>query len=69
MSFLYLAGDSAQMTLGLSSAVAGLFQGTMLFLLLAVDVFIHYRLRATPAPVIAPSTATAIAPVAAEAAS
>jgi hypothetical protein len=41
----------------------------MLFLLLAVDVFIHYRLRATPAPVIAPSTATAIAPVAAEAAS
>ena len=49
MSLLYLGGDSAQMTLGLPSSVAGLFQGTMLFLLLAIDVFIHYRLRAAPA--------------------
>ena len=70
MSFLYLAGDSAQMTLGLSSAVAGLFQGTMLFLLLAIDVFINYRLRITHAPAAVPATAAPIppAPVTAEAA-
>jgi simple sugar transport system permease protein len=70
MSFLYLAGDSAQMTLGLSSAVAGLFQGTMLFLLLAIDVFINYRLRVAHAPATTPATAAPIppAPVTAEAA-
>ena len=68
MSFLYLAGDSAQMTLGLSSAVAGLFQGTMLFLLLAIDVFVHYRLRATPAVGAAHAARPVAAPVAAEAA-
>ncbi len=68
MSFLYLAGDSAQMTLGLSSAVAGLFQGTMLFLLLAIDVFIHYRVRATPAVAPAPVAKISPAPVTAGAA-
>jgi ABC-type uncharacterized transport system permease subunit len=70
MSFLYLAGDSAQMTLGLSSAVAGLFQGTMLFLLLAIDVFINYRLRITHVPAAAPATNATVppAPVTAEAA-
>jgi general nucleoside transport system permease protein len=68
MSFLYLAGDSAQMTLGLSSAVAGLFQGTMLFLLLAIDVFVHYRVRGAPAVVPAPAARPVATPVAAEAA-
>jgi len=45
MSLLYLGGESAQMGLALPSAVTGLFQGTLLFFLLAADVFIHYRLR------------------------
>jgi simple sugar transport system permease protein len=45
MSLLYLGGESAQLNLGLPSAVTGLFQGTLLFCLLAADVFIHYRLR------------------------
>jgi ABC-type uncharacterized transport system permease subunit len=45
MSLLYLGGESAQMGLALPSAVTGLFQGALLFFLLASDVFIHYRLR------------------------
>ena len=45
MSLLYLGGESAQMNLALPSAVTGLFQGTLLFLLLAADVFVNYRLR------------------------
>ena len=45
MSLLYLGGESAQLNLALPSAVTGLFQGTLLFFLLAADVFIHYRLR------------------------
>ena len=45
MSLLYLGGESAQMGLALPSAVTGLFQGVLLFFLLASDVFIDYRLR------------------------
>jgi simple sugar transport system permease protein len=33
------------MGLALPSAVTGLFQGTLLFFLLAADVFVNYRLR------------------------
>lgn len=47
MSLLYLGGESAQLSLALPSAVTGLFQGTLLFFLLAADVFIRYRLRWT----------------------
>ena len=47
MSLLYLGGESAQLNLALPSAVTGLFQGTLLFFLLAADVFIHYRIRGT----------------------
>jgi len=45
MSLLYLGGESAQINLAMPSAVTGLFQGTLLFFLLAADVFINYRLR------------------------
>ncbi len=45
MSLLYLGGESAQINLALPAAVTGLFQGTLLFFLLAADVFINYRLR------------------------
>ena len=45
MSLLYLGGESAQIGLSLPSAVTGLFQGTLLFFLLAADVFINFRLR------------------------
>ena len=45
MSLLYLGGEAAQIQLSLPSAVTGLFQGTLLFFLLAADVFINFRLR------------------------
>ena len=45
MSLLYLGGEAAQMRMALPSSVTGLFQGTLLFFLLAADVLIHYRLR------------------------
>jgi len=45
MSLLYLGGEAAQMTLSLPSAVTGLFQGVLLFYVLAADLFIGYRLR------------------------
>jgi len=50
MSLLYLGGESAQMELGLPSAVTGVFQGILLFYLLAADLFINFRMRwAAPA--------------------
>ena len=61
MSLLYLGGESAQMGLALPSAVTGLFQGTLLFFLLAADVLIHYRLRRVRRR---PTAATAAAPTA-----
>ncbi len=45
MSLLYLGGESAQMHLGLPSAVTGVFQGVLLFYLLAADLFINFRMR------------------------
>src|SRR4029079_1576126 len=45
MSLLYLGGEAAQLDLGLPAAITGLFQGTLLFFLLAADVFVHYRVR------------------------
>lgn len=44
MSLLYLGGELAQSRLGLPSAITGLFQGMLLFLLLACDTLIEYRL-------------------------
>jgi general nucleoside transport system permease protein len=45
MSALYLGGESAQVELQLPSSVTGLFQGTLLFFLLAAELFINFRLR------------------------
>ncbi|CAN5273868.1 ABC transporter permease [soil metagenome] len=45
MSLLYIGGETAQLELGLPAAVTGLFQGLLLFYLLAADLFIHYRVR------------------------
>ncbi len=45
MSLLYLGGEAAQMGLGLPAAVTGLFQGLLLFFLLAADVFVNFRIR------------------------
>jgi simple sugar transport system permease protein len=47
MSIVYLGGESAQVTLGLPLAVAGVFQGMLLFFLLGCDFLVRYRLRFT----------------------
>lgn len=44
MALLYLGGESAQMQLALPAAVSGVFQGMLLFFLLAADVLIQFRL-------------------------
>lgn len=41
----YLGGETVQMELSLPLAVTGVFQGLLLFFLLACDVLIAYRLR------------------------
>ena len=45
MSLLFLGGEAVQMTLGLPSALTRIFQGILLFFLLAADFFIFYRVR------------------------
>ena len=45
MSLLYLGGEQAQIDLALPAAVTGLFQGLLLFYLLAMDAFVNFRLR------------------------
>lgn len=45
MALTYLGGDSAQITMNLPNAATGVFQGMLLFFLLASDVLIRYRLR------------------------
>ena len=45
MALTYLGGDSAQITMNLPNAVTGVFQGMLLFFLLACDVFIRYRFK------------------------
>ena len=56
MSLLYLGGESAQMYLSLPAAVSGVFQGLLLFFLLATDVLINFRIVRTDKQVIAPLT-------------
>lgn len=41
----YLGGENAQINAGLPLAVTGVFQGLLLFYLLACDVLVQYRIR------------------------
>ncbi|MEP2654615.1 MAG: ABC transporter permease [Sedimentitalea sp.] len=45
MALTYIGGDIAQSQLGLPAAAIQVFQGMLLFFLLALDLFTHYRLR------------------------
>ncbi len=45
MSMFYIGGELAQSRLGLPKSITGVFQGLLLFCLLACDVFMAYRLR------------------------
>jgi simple sugar transport system permease protein len=60
MSALYLGGESAQMELQLPASVSGLFQGALLFYLLAAELFIGYRLRFVNRAALAPGAPPAI---------
>jgi ABC-type uncharacterized transport system permease subunit len=45
MALTYIGGELAQLSLGLPSAAVQLFQGMLLFFLLALDVLTNYRFR------------------------
>jgi simple sugar transport system permease protein len=61
MSMFYIGGELAQSRLGLPKSLTGVFQGLLLFTLLACDTLIYYRVRwqrvAPAAPVLAQETA------------
>ena len=69
MSLFYIGGELAQSRLGLPKSLTGVFQGVLLFSLLASDTLINYRVRwhaahpahpvpaSKPAPPVANSTA------------
>ncbi|MEY4267349.1 MAG: hypothetical protein RIS90_1884 [Pseudomonadota bacterium] len=45
MSMFYIGGELAQSRLGLPRSLTGVFQGLLLFTLLACDTLVNYRLR------------------------
>ncbi|WP_428415282.1 ABC transporter permease [Methylibium sp.] len=45
LSMLLIGGELGQSRLGLPNALTGVFQGLLLFLLLACDTLIHFRIR------------------------
>jgi simple sugar transport system permease protein len=45
MALFYIGGELSQSRLGMPNAITGVFQGILLFSLLACDVLIHYRIR------------------------
>ena len=47
MSMFYIGGELAQSRLGLPKSLTGVFQGLLLFALLACDTLVSYRLRRT----------------------
>jgi ABC-type uncharacterized transport system permease subunit len=48
MALIFMGGELAQIDLGLPNAITGVFQGLLLFFLLACDVFIRYRIVNVP---------------------
>ncbi|QNM98950.1 ABC transporter permease [Chitinimonas koreensis] len=61
MSLLYIGGEQAQQYLNLPSSISKVFQGMLLFFLLASDVFINYRLRWTARRAVRPAAVPAAA--------
>ena len=50
MSMFYIGGELAQSRLGLPKSLTGVFQGLLLFTLLACDTLMAYRIRFTQLP-------------------
>ena len=61
MSMFYIGGELAQSRLGLPKSLTGVFQGMLLFALLACDTLIYYRIRWTAPRPAAPRAAPAAA--------
>src|SRR5690606_41009097 len=57
LALTYLGGEAAQISVGLSEKVVRVFQGMILFFVLAGDTFIHYRVR-----FVRPQTGNAVEP-------
>ena len=53
LALTYLGGEKAQIDLGMPNAVTGIFQGILLFYLLACDLLILYRVRIGPRALLA----------------
>jgi simple sugar transport system permease protein len=62
MALTYIGGEMAQTQLGLPAAAVQLFQGMLLFFLLAMDLLIQFRIRWKPRAVAAPRSAPAAQP-------
>ncbi len=45
LALTYLGGEAAQISLGVSDKAARVFQGMLLFFVLATDTLIHYRIK------------------------
>jgi general nucleoside transport system permease protein len=52
----YLGGEAAQISLDLPVAVVGVFQGMLLFFLLACELLVRYRVRLGTTAVESPAT-------------
>ncbi|MFT7576752.1 MAG: ABC-type uncharacterized transport system permease subunit [Alphaproteobacteria bacterium] len=51
LALTYIGGEGAQISMNLPAATTQVFQGLLLFFLLATDIFVNYRLRRmTPTP-------------------
>ena len=48
LALSYLGGESVQIKMGLPLGIAGVFQGMLLFFLLAFDVLVSYRIERRP---------------------
>jgi ABC-type uncharacterized transport system permease subunit len=57
LALTFLGGEGAQIMLGLPEQMTRVFQGMLLFYVLACDTFIHYRLRTRKVPAAATAEA------------
>lgn len=55
LALTYIGGEAAQITMKLPAATTQVFQGLLLFYLLATDIFVKYRIRSTAARKPAPA--------------
>lgn len=59
LALTYIGGEGAQIAMSLPAATTHVFQGLLLFFLLATDVFVNYRVKSTaPQKATPPPTAT-----------